>query len=54
MTNQSKILRKLLEGDDWYIVEQENSHNYYSRSSNRAIAIMGNIGYPIDINVIKI
>ena len=48
-----KDFKTILEGDDWYIVEQENSHNYYSRRSNRAIAIMGNIGYPIDFNVVK-
>jgi len=49
-----KEFKKTLEGDDWYIVEQEQSHNYgYSRSSNRAVAVMGNIGYPIDADVIK-
>ena len=48
-----KEFKKTLEGDDWYIVEQEQSHYGYSRSSNRAVAIMGNIGYPIDADVIK-
>ena len=47
-----KDFKTILEGDDWYIVEQQSSYNYY-RSSNRAIAIMGNIGYPIDFNVVK-
>ena len=45
--------KKILEGDDWYLVERENSYGYHARSSNRAIAIMGNIGYPIDTDAIK-
>ena len=47
-----KIFKKTLEGDDWYIVESEKSYGWNHRS-NRAIAIMGNIGYPIDANVVK-
>lgn len=47
-----KDFNKTLEGDDWYIVESEKSYGWQHRS-NRAIAIMGNIGYPIDANVVK-
>ena len=47
-----KDFNKTLEGDDWYIVESEKSYGWQYRS-NRAIAIMGNIGYPIDANVVK-
>ena len=47
-----KEFKKTLEGDGWYLIEQEQTYGY-SRSSNRAIAIMGDIGYPIDADVIK-
>ena len=47
-----KDFNKTLEGDDWYIVESEKSYGWQYRT-NRAIAIMGNIGYPIDANVVK-
>ena len=47
-----KDFNKTLEGDDWYIVESEKSYGWQHRT-NRAIAIMGNIGYPIDSHVVK-
>jgi len=52
---QIKEFEKILEGDDWYLVkaEQTTSYGYHARSSNRAIAIMGNIGYPIDTSAVK-
>ena len=45
--------KKLMEGDNWFVVEFARDDNYYNNSRYSAKVLMGRVAYEIDVNAIN-
>lgn len=45
--------KKLMEADDWFVVEFSRDNNYYNNNRENAKILMGRVAYPVDVNAIN-